>query len=48
MTIFERATIFSSVFVFILFGIVGLKYYHSLEGKKQASTTSIKAELQQK
>jgi hypothetical protein len=41
---FERATIFSSIFIFIFFGILGHKYFDFIEGKNQtnpATATSI-------
>ncbi len=33
---FERATVFSAIFAFILFGIIGHKYYQFMEAKAQA------------
>jgi hypothetical protein len=34
---FERATIFSSIFIFIFFGILGHKYFDFIEAKNQAN-----------
>ncbi|MGB5633672.1 MAG: hypothetical protein WBM86_12975 [Waterburya sp.] len=38
---FERATIFSALFIFISFGILGLKYLESMEAKAQGDSTSV-------
>ena len=38
---FEKATAFSAVFIFIIFGIVGIKYLDFLESKNQATETSL-------
>lgn len=34
---FERATIFSTIFIFIFFGMLGLKYHQFIEHKNQVS-----------
>ncbi|MGL4881633.1 MAG: hypothetical protein ACRC8K_11265 [Waterburya sp.] len=36
-TMFERATIFSSIFIFIFFGILGHKYLKFVEAKNQTN-----------
>ena len=41
---FEKATIFSSIFIFTVFGIVGIKYYQFLDAKNQVTQTSISNE----
>jgi hypothetical protein len=39
---FERATIFSTIFILIFFSVLGYKYFDFLEAKNQAnSATSI-------
>ena len=38
---FEKATLFSAIFVFITFGIVGIKYFDFLESKNQATKISV-------
>ena len=38
---FEKATAFSAIFIFIVFGIVGIKYLDFLESKNQATKTSL-------
>jgi Tfp pilus assembly major pilin PilA len=38
---FERATIFSAVFIFIVFGIIGLKYYQFIEHKNQVAIAQL-------
>jgi hypothetical protein len=34
---FERATIFSTIFILIFFGVLGYKYFDFLEAKNQAN-----------
>lgn len=38
---FERATAFSAVLIFLIFGIVGLKYLDFLETKTQSVSTAV-------
>ncbi len=38
---FERATVFSALVFFILFGILGMKYFDFLEAKNQPEPTSV-------
>ncbi len=38
---FERATVFSAIIVFILFTIVGVKYFNFLQEKNQVTQTAI-------
>ncbi len=38
---FEKATLFSAVFIFIVFGMVGIKYFNFLEAKNKVTKTSI-------
>jgi hypothetical protein len=33
---FERATIFSTIFIFVFFGVLGYKYFEFVEAKNQA------------
>ncbi len=33
---FERATVFSAIFIFIVFAAIGCKYYQFMEAKSQA------------
>ena len=37
---FERATAFSAIFIFIVFGIVGLKYLTFMEAKNLGGSIS--------
>jgi|GEM_PF-2797822 len=37
---FERATIFSAIFIFIFFGIVGVKYLSFIKSREQATKIS--------
>jgi hypothetical protein len=37
---FERATAFSAIFIFIVFGIVGLKYLNFMEANNPGSSIS--------
>ena len=41
---FERATIFSAILAFVMFGMVGVKYFNFLENKNQVTKTSITTE----
>ena len=41
---FEKATIFSAVVVFIFFGIISNRYFDSLETNDQATDTSTVSE----
>ena len=38
---FERAIIFSAIFIFIVFGIIGLKYYQFIENKNQVAISQL-------
>jgi hypothetical protein len=38
---FERATVFSAIFIFIIFGMLGSKYLNFMEAKAQESSTSV-------
>ncbi len=38
---FERATIFSTLVLFILFGFIGIKYFDFIEAKNQQSPSSV-------
>ena len=38
---FERATAFSAIFIFIVFGMVGQKYLDFMEAKSQSRSTSV-------
>jgi hypothetical protein len=38
---FERATAFSAIFIFIVFGMIGSKYMKFMEAKDQAASTSV-------
>lgn len=40
-TMFERAALFSALFAFILFGVVGMKYLEFMEAKNQADSTAV-------
>ena len=38
---FERATAFSAIFIFIVFGLVGQKYLDFMEARSQGGSTPI-------
>ncbi|MEL6580814.1 MAG: hypothetical protein AAFQ14_13775 [Cyanobacteria bacterium J06621_12] len=38
---FERATVFSAIFIFIAFGMIGSKYLDFMEAKSQGGSTSV-------
>lgn len=38
---FERATAFSAIFIFIVFGMIGLKYLDFLEAQNQPVSSSV-------
>jgi hypothetical protein len=38
---FERATVFSAIFIFIVFGLLGSKYLNFMEAKAQDASTSV-------
>lgn len=38
---FERATAFSAIFIFIVFGMLGSKYLNFMEAKAQEASTSV-------
>ena len=38
---FERATVFSAIFIFIVFGIIGLKYLDLMEARNQDDSTAV-------
>jgi hypothetical protein len=38
---FERATAFSAIFIFIIFGMIGLKYLNLMEVKSQGDSISV-------
>ncbi|MEN9567619.1 MAG: hypothetical protein RLZZ69_2815 [Cyanobacteriota bacterium] len=38
---FERATAFSAIFIFIVFGMIGLKYLNFMEAKSQGDSISV-------
>ena len=37
---FERATAFSAIFIFIVFGIAGSKYLNFMEARSEGGSTS--------
>jgi hypothetical protein len=39
---FERATIFSTIFIFIFFAILGYKYFDFVEAKNQSAISEVK------
>jgi hypothetical protein len=43
---FERATVFSTILISLIFGIIGLKYLDFIESKNQLTKTSINYEQQ--
>ncbi|MCC0179693.1 hypothetical protein I4641_22355 [Waterburya agarophytonicola K14] len=40
-TMFERATVFSATLLFVIMGIVGVKYFNFLDSKTQVTKTSM-------
>jgi hypothetical protein len=38
---FERATVFSAIFIFIFFGMIGSKYLNFMEAKNQEASTVV-------
>lgn len=38
---FERATAFSAIFIFIVFGVVGSKYLNYMEAKTQGEANAL-------
>jgi hypothetical protein len=38
---FERATAFSAIFIFVVFGMIGSKYLNFMEAKNQEAATSL-------
>lgn len=40
-TMFERAAIFSAIFIFIVFGILGIKYLDFMEAKVLGNSTAV-------
>ena len=39
-TMFERATVFSATLLFVLLGVVGIKYFKFLDAKDRATQSS--------